>query len=572
MVGATAIILMLLMGPAAGMGFFERPEDGKATISVPRVVSQFNSDWRKHKRSIAKVPDHLTIRVNIGSKDVELWVTRSEDNTLNVRQHDLLDHSKDEDFPHQNIELYSNGTSKTVLVVQHSDIDKDHIRVTGSFQHDLDFYHIQPLERSFNISGDFRHIVWTDDIGAFGEGKTSDQVPKIQYRKKRNSGQMRLENTIELFAIVDARDLLEYRSRYQVSEAAAKSLITSSIAYSVESANIRMQSLRNQNSETVVRLCLVGVMILTDPRNSSFTEANAQGNILKEDKAITDFRRFLLDNQQKIPKADHFLVFTAYQFSEHQDLLAKEARVASMCAADSITLIRDKRGGINGRSIAHGLGHSLGARNDEDYNKNSCEAEYTMSRLQTPLNSLANKGHPFLFSSCSADDINTNLARMACTKRVDVPDTKIQPGLRVEANFYNPEQICFDELGRASDFCRDFYSFDFFEDKCFNAICSVGVFCRVPFSNICRGVPALEKMSCGNRKWCIGSQCVTDNNARATNGDDIVAYDKINFPCDARLCPTFKKNLGILYNTNCPLTCPRGTFTCPNVFDIKFPP
>ena len=43
---------------------------------------------------------------------------------------------------------------------------------------------------------------------------------------------------------------------------------------------------------------------------------------------------------------------------------------------------------------------------------------------------------------------------MACLKRVDVPSAKIVPGVTQEADFFNPEQVCFNELGRASDFCR----------------------------------------------------------------------------------------------------------------------
>ncbi|RUS75920.1 hypothetical protein EGW08_016308 [Elysia chlorotica] len=311
-----------------------------------------------------------------------------------------------------------------------------------------------------------------------------------------------------------------------------------------------------------------------DPASSSFTETNARGNILNETAALASFRRFLSVNQQSVPKADHFLAVTGYQLSGHADLLVQEARVGSMCSADSVTLVRDKRGGINGMSIAHGLGHSLGARNDEDYGVSSCNGEYTMARHQTPLDDLANKGHTFQFSRCSAEDIREAMSSsaMACMKRVDVPAIKIEPGTSQEAAFFNPEQVCFNELGRASDFCRDFYSFDFFGDNCFSAICSVGIFCRVPFTSMCRSFPSFERLSCGNRKWCVGSQCVTNSSARATNGDDVVAYDKINFPCDRRLCSTFTKNLGILYNTNCPRTCPRGTFTCPNVFNIEFPP
>lgn len=567
-------VFLLLVDQTATFAFFHRPGGIQEVLTTPRLVSYSNSDWRRHKRSVAILPDHVTINVNVGDDEaVNLWVTRSEDNTLNVQHHHLTN-KPPEDFPHQNVEVYSNGTTKTVMVIQQPNINRDDVKVTGSFQHGSKSYYIQPLDTFFNSSNDFRHAIWSFDNRIYHDQENTGQIPKVLNRTRRESFSMRLENTIEVFAVVDYKDYMEYTRRFPSNEAAAKTMITSNLAYSVESANMRLQSLRTQVREAVLRVVLVGVMILTDSASSSFTETNAREDILDEASAFTAFRRFLSENQQRLPRADHFLAVTGYQLGQDPDVLALEARVGSMCSPDSITLIRDQFGGVNGMSIAHGLGHSLGALNDEEYSVSTCSGEYVMAQRQTSLDNLAHKGHMFQFSRCSAEDINRNISspNMACLKRVDVPTGKISPSVSMEATFFNPEQVCFNELGRASDFCRDFYSFDFFEDNCFNAICSVGIFCRIPFSSMCRSVPAFEKLSCGNRKWCVGSQCVADNSARATNGDDIVAYNKINFPCDARLCPSFRKNLGVLYNTNCPLTCPRGTFKCPNVFNVKFPP
>ncbi|GFS16089.1 A disintegrin and metalloproteinase with thrombospondin motifs 17 [Elysia marginata] len=558
--GYVAAVLLLLLDATTGMAFFNRPDGAQESLTTPKLVSHSNSDWRRHKRSVAVVPDHVTVRMSVAGENVDLWVTRSEDNTLNVQHHHLTDQPH-EDFPHQNVELYSNATSKAVLVVYHPDISTDNVKVTGSFQHGFKSYHIQPLDSSFDATrNDFRHTVWTFDSEASrGKENYTEQIPKILHRNKRNSFSMRLENTVEIFAVVDYKDYTEYATRFQTSGTAAKALITSNLAYSVESANMHLQSLRKQIREAVIRVCLVGVMILTDHTRSSFTENNVRDNVLDEASAITDFRRFLNENQQRLPKADHFLAVTAYQLGRSSDILAREARIGSMCSADSITLIRDRQGGVNGRSIAHGLGHSLGALNDEEYSDDSCSREYTMAQYQTGLDNLNNKGHTFLFSRCSAEEINSRLLRPTSNNS----DHRLVDEAVGLFQFFTGTQ----EFG-----LQDFYSFDFFEDKCFNAICSVGIFCRIPFSANCRSVPSFEKLSCGNRKWCVGSRCVANSTARATNGDDVVAYDKINFPCDRRLCPTFRKNLGVLYNANCPLTCPRGTFTCPNVFNVQFPP
>ncbi|XP_035826586.1 A disintegrin and metalloproteinase with thrombospondin motifs 7-like [Aplysia californica] len=195
----------------------------------------------------------------------------------------------------------------------------------------------------------------------------------------------------------------------------------------------------------------------------------------------------------------------------------------------------------------------LNALDDEDYVDESCRGPFVMRRLQDEEPPSASI---FQFSSCAGRSINAFLPQLACTKRVDVPGFKLTLDNETRPEFFNPEVICRRELGPASSFCRSIYALGI--PGCFDAVCSLGLLCQLPFEGSCRVIPVYERASCGNKKWCIQGQCVQDDRALATLGDDIPAYDNLNFPCDVRFCEAYSQFSAF----NCPLTC-SGIFSCP---------
>ncbi|XP_012940128.1 uncharacterized protein LOC106012268 [Aplysia californica] len=74
---------------ADGLGLFDSRLSKNADIVQPVVISAFSSDRRRHRLSVASIPDHVIVKVNSRGNDLDLWVTRTEDNTVNIESYSL---------------------------------------------------------------------------------------------------------------------------------------------------------------------------------------------------------------------------------------------------------------------------------------------------------------------------------------------------------------------------------------------------------------------------------------------------------------------------------------------------
>ncbi|XP_062576119.1 uncharacterized protein LOC134238008 [Saccostrea cucullata] len=336
-------------------------------------------------------------------------------------------------------------------------------------------------------------------------------------RSKRYVGELK----VELFVVTDFPIYNFWYQRSTKTTVAekdfdAKGKIREFYAFTINAIDLRYQSITGVTF--TIKVVYAGILIADDPSSSTWTESvkisAPSRDQVDSSNALNNFRTWI-SSASGLPGYDHAMLFTGYDLtSGGSSSNAGLAWLSATCTASSNSIVEDHFDAIIATVAAHELGHNLGAAHDGDGNSCLADDKYTMSPSSGGVTDSRAINH-WSFSSCSVSyfeqyiaDLDTGGNNCMSSLTASHNPTAIDSYLTTLAGqVYSIDEQCRIKKDNSSSFfCRNFIS-----DP--SAVCAF-MYCSIPDgSGYCSTAVPWEGTSCGNQKWCIAGQCVSDSRA-----------------------------------------------------------
>ncbi|XP_059169094.1 uncharacterized protein LOC131950905 [Physella acuta] len=496
------------------------------------------------------LPALLHVRLNLGDRHISLRVRRSTPSRSSrravsdfpvfvivdgeIRQKELtLDPT---------VDFYSNETTGSSFVVRKSS-NRSQFIMEGFFYDGLDQLHLtrDPLGGIHQIHKIPRELNFQDDYVNVipAEGITS---PPYTHTKKtltraRRHIQARREHEIRLFMVSDSKDYLNWLQYYKNNSTLTEIEMHLYYAFVANSMNIRYSSVNLVDPTFSLSIVITGLLIVNSQSVSSWTEVNTRfpgSHFVDGNMALESFGMWVKKANPTLPLSDHWMLFTGYDiFSGTNWKVMGIAKLGGMCSTSSISIIEQDNSGSVGATAAHELGHSLGAIHDGEEKDCLDEDNYVMSKKLTPPVDEKSASRPWLFSVCSVRAFKRFLSNLECTRKnsrgLSVLSTSLHPG-----QVFSADVQCQLAIGNRSYFSRSMQ----LRDGDYSSLCR-RMFCTVPdMLGYFQPTFAMERTSCGDRKWCQRGVCEYNADAPETE-DDCPQGDDPTAPCLEKDCPYY---------------------------------
>ena len=353
---------------------------------------------------------------------------------------------------------------------------------------------------------------------------------------------------IEVLMVVDFSVYSFWRSRLHGTASAfldtkAKNNLRQYYALLLHSADLYYKSVTGRGY--TITLWFAGLHVSDKDSTSPWTEPvkNASTSPVSLDSSIAldKFSNWANSYSNQLPSFDHALLFTYYELHYNKNGIPRRVDGLgfenSLCSVDRVSLIQTNLGVNTPHSVAHEIGHNLGARHDGEGNSCSSSDGYIMATHPLMhVNNAVNLRY-WIFSSCSLDYFDVfirNLTAKHNNCMLTRSATFNASALSEYSNeligqVYAPDEQCHFLYGDHSTMCRAFYDDDY------TSICDT-MYCDANSTSCWDGIP-FDGTVCGNGKMCRKGKCITSTNAPTGLSDSCPHGDKpgiitdLNRPC-----------------------------------------
>ncbi|XP_041360983.1 uncharacterized protein LOC121377151 [Gigantopelta aegis] len=335
---------------------------------------------------------------------------------------------------------------------------------------------------------------------------------KRSIHKRQASGQKRV---IEVLLVVDYAICQYWLQWMSGDEAAAMQEIKDYYSSMLCTIGQRLVSLTGMD----VEVWLAKLIIANTTAASSWTTATVVNGSVDTQMVLMAFTRWIYDNMAYLPKHDHAMLISGYDFSlDGNTNSAGRAWDCRMCQIHSVSVVEETHSQIMAIIAAHELGHSMCSEHDGEGNSCAADDHYAMTDTVRipPRNKMSN---PWKYSACTVKAIQTYLSgeHGSCTLQNNEADSGLGAYFELQLGAkYSHDIQCEMAMGNNSCFCRMLYYNNpngGFTNLCHNMLCTQ------TGSDFCFPILAQDGTPCGKFKWCQQGQCVQN----MTFGPDV--YD-----------------------------------------------
>ncbi|GFS02426.1 zinc metalloproteinase/disintegrin [Elysia marginata] len=212
--------------------------------------------------------------------------------------------------------------------------------------------------------------------------------------------QENINYVVEVLAVIDKSMVSAWKNASGVGTEEKVLAEVKSLFYEV---NIMYQSLQRYNLSVEVRLKDV-----VFPNVSIVPDSAVVRKTVRERQVSSFFGKWLRANRQYT--YDHAMIMTNWNMKGNSPVNGV-ALTAAACRREGTSRVRGRMDYSTAITVAHELGHSLGARHDSN-KKKPCLKGYVMSPSQWP-----GSRYRFYFSPCSADNMRWYITKRLKNKK-----------------------------------------------------------------------------------------------------------------------------------------------------------
>ncbi|XP_052812778.1 zinc metalloproteinase-disintegrin-like acurhagin [Mya arenaria] len=355
-----------------------------------------------------------------------------------------------------------------------------------------------------------------------GEDYTSDKSRPSNISERQKRGTTAQAYIAELCFVVDYKLYQFWYDKTSATLSAtnrdqmALTMIENFYAFKGNGIDLRFRGLSMYNMDIAARLTGIYVIKISAEASTFITQvdytSSSRGQVAA-DTLLSAFDTYVTNKRaadSSFPNADHYMLLTGHDLSLSGQLgAAGYAEANSICGTNavSVSLVEETFNFLSVVTMAHELAHTIGGRHDDVISECNNDGGYILSASNS-VRTGSRARHPWIFSQCSATDMQTfiaNLDNTCLTTSASGSDLTIS-GRTAPGQTYLPDKQCEYIIGSGSVFSRSSHI------GAFDKICT-GMFCTKgdPLS-VTLVVPA-DGTSCGNRKWCWNGECIESNSA-----------------------------------------------------------
>ncbi|XP_076456738.1 uncharacterized protein LOC143291039 [Babylonia areolata] len=342
---------------------------------------------------------------------------------------------------------------------------------------------------------------------------TGRRVPRhVTGRRVRRQAIAHYE--IELFMVADYKDYTEWLKFYDNNRTQTDVEMLTYYSFIASWISQRYRSIGNIDPDLRIDIVTTGLLIVKSAADSYWTEGEVHvpggnGRYVEASQALELFRHWVDVRPDTLPHSDHWMLFTGHDiYTDRNPHIAGLAKLGGLCTYNSVSIIEQDNTASVGATAAHELGHSLSARHDGEVKGCRDEDNYIMSRkLKTPdAEKMASR--PWQFSTCSVQAFRRFLSRKKCGLVEQRGSNMVMSTTLQGGQVFSADLQCQLALGKFSFFGRRLQHVDQYQSMCRR------LFCAVPWDpSTFQAIFAMEKTTCGHRKWCVQGKCTADVNA-----------------------------------------------------------
>ncbi|XP_046351149.1 pneumococcal serine-rich repeat protein-like [Haliotis rufescens] len=504
------------------------------------TIRHLHSEHDRTKRDTSGMPDRIVLSFELSTGSMVFNLTKSErdhhDIPVVVRRGEMAfnrDVQKNYDQA-----IYKDQSQNAALMVEK--IATGDYKVAGLFHIGETPYDIWPEHRhkrsvrsvvSAVLNIDFTADSVRNDVYWKRKPEFDRQMELLkssQGRQKRSNVQ---QHILELCFFSDSADWNMFLTNAGGNAVQAEADLRLYYFFIEQAMNVRYANL--PPNQVCVQVQVKGITIFMTANTPSwvFNFVNAGGNIdvsggIREMSGETPGTTGAAADQGTA--CDHFMLFSGRNlFGNNTGTLIDINGLAlqgAACSRLSVSMIENDKDGSVCLVASHELGHSLNAEHDIDAGCNDADGFIMATRFSAPA--VPNPGNFFRFSTCSAvtftaffNSLNTRNTNCALVANVPGGPVLTNNG-SIAGQLTDADAQCA-RFMPGTRFCRLTAAFLGIDAICQRIACGANT---AP-GGICQFMVPLDRTSCGNQRWCVQGQCVTDNAApaRAVNcpqGDD----------------------------------------------------
>ncbi|XP_071100121.1 uncharacterized protein [Haliotis cracherodii] len=520
------------------------------------TIRHLHSEHDRTKRDTSGMPDRIVLSFELSSGSMVFNLTKSERDHHDIPvvvRHGEMAFNRDVQKNYDQA-IYKDQTQNAALMVEK--IATGEYKVAGLFHIGETPYDIWPEHRhkrsvrrtdSHVVSAVFNIDFTADTVLNYVYWKRKAEFDRQMELLKSSQGRQKRSNVqqhiIELCFFSDNADWNMFLTNAGGNAVQAEADLRLYYFFIEQAMNVRYANL--PPNQVCVQVQVKGITIFMAANTPSwiFNFVNAGGNIdvsggIREMSGETPGATGAAADQGTA--CDHFMLFSGRNlFGNSNGTLIDINGLAlqgAACSRLSVSMIENDKDGSVCLVASHELGHSLNAEHDIDVGCNDADGFIMATRFSAPT--VPNPGNFFRFSTCSVDTFtaffNTlNTRNTNCALVANVPGGPVLTNNGSIAGQLTDADAQCARFMPGTRFCRLTAMFLGIDAICQRIACGANT---AP-GGICQFMVPLDRTSCGNQRWCVQGQCVTDTAApaRAVNcpqGDDP------GVACTLALCAT----------------------------------